>query len=212
GIEMKRKLLALLIVVLVMSFVVMAEDVLIYEANFSKNDSRDVCWEPMVGDWEMDGGFMINYDTSSVNTNITQELEQSGMYTFIYEYKMAYIETSVSWAPMAGLHFMANDDISDNRGDSYLMWHDSQNIQLYKTTSNTLAELQQVPNYPAIVGDERVVRVEYDTRNGEIKGFIDGELVIHVIDPKPLVDGSFVSLRTSQTAVEFDYLKIWVRK
>lgn len=207
-----KRLLVLFVALLVLSSLALAEDVLIYESYFSDQDSRDVYWDPVVGDWEASSDGMTNYDTVSSNTICSQELDQLGEQIFVYEYKMYYDQAAAAWAPLAGLHFMATDDTSANRGDSYLMWHDNENIQFYKGSPDGLVLLKQVPGYPVIVGDQRVVRVEYNANNGEIKAYVDGSPVMELVDTEPLVDGSFISLRTSLSAVTFEYVKVWVRK
>lgn len=66
---MKKKLLLLVVCVLVLSVMVFAEDVLIYEANFEKTDSKNVFWDGLVGDWEVYGGGLVGHDTTDQNTN-----------------------------------------------------------------------------------------------------------------------------------------------
>ena len=209
---MYKKLFALICALLMFSAFALAEDILIYEANFTKDDDPSkVNWVSYDGDWSIESGLMVNYDTSSQNTAITQELDQSKEGIYIYEYKMSYFETSVTWGPMSGLHFMASQPDGATRGESYLMWHDRENIQFYKCTNNRLNYLQQVAGYLVGIYDERLVRIELNTKTGEIKGYIDGELVIDVVDTSPHKSGKYISLRTSSTATEFDYVRVWFR-
>jgi hypothetical protein len=207
-----RKNLFVLFAVLVLAFTVFAADTLIYEANFDKTDSKKVSWEPVIGEWEIVKGAMSNYDMSNWNTNIYQDVDQIGEGVFIYEYKVTYDDEGGGNAPAAGLHFMATDGEADNRGDSYLVFQDNIELQLYKCVSGGIMAVQRIPGFGAVVGKSYVVRIEYTTKTGNVKIFLDNELVIDWKDVEPLVDGSVISFRTNTTEASYDYVKIWYRK
>ncbi|MDD2431574.1 MAG: hypothetical protein PHD88_06510 [Firmicutes bacterium] len=209
---MKNRILALIAVVLLLSIGIFAEDILIYEANFDKTDDRSVDWDPVVGDWEVYDGGLSGYDLSNTNTIASQELEQLGDHVFIYEYKVNYDISGGQWSPAAGLHFMASDGYDVNRGESYLVFQDYGRVQLYRASAGTLTHVTQVEGYPAIEGHPSVIRVEYDVKAGIIDVYLDGNSVLQWVDPNPIFDGDFISVRTNMTAVTYDYIKVWVRK
>lgn len=209
---MKKVLLGLLLCLFVVSAVAVAEDILIFEANFDKTDSRNVYFDPVVGDWEVENGGLVGYDTSDVNTNAVQELDQLGEYTFIYEYKVHYDFSGGQWSPAAGLHFMCSDGYATNRGESYLVFQDYGRVQLYRASGGGLTHVTQVDGYPAPDGGFSVIRVEYNVKTGEIDVYLNGNLVLQWVDTNPISDGYYISVRTNMTAVTYDYIKVWVRK
>lgn len=209
---MRQKLFVIISVIFILSTLAFCEDTLIYEANFDKTDSKKIDWFPVIGDWEIIGGGMVGYDLENTNTNISQELEQFGAYTFIYEYKITYDLSGGQWSPAAGLHFMATDGEDLNRGESYLVFNDYGRVQLYRASAGTLTHVTQVDGFPAIEGQSSVIRVEYNSKTGEIDIFLNDVLVLEWTDPEPLYDGVYISLRTNMTAVTYDYVKVWVRK
>ena len=209
---MKKKLLLLVVCVLVLSVMVFAEDVLIYEANFEKTDSKNVFWDGLVGDWEVYGGGLVGHDTTDQNTNAVQELDQVGEYTFIYEYKVTYDYSGGPWSPAAGLHFMCSNGYATNRGDSYLVFQDYGRMILYKATNDALAKVAEKDGHPAPDGGSSVVRVEYNAKTGDMDVYLNGELVIQWTDMDPIIDGAYLSVRPNMTAVTYDYIKVWVRK
>ncbi len=209
---MNKKIVFVVVAMLMVASLALAADTLIYEANFDKTDSKKNDWIPVVGDWEIASGMMINNDINNGNTNIYQELEQVGDATFIYEYKVTYDAKGSEWAPAAGIHFMASDGEAAQRGDSYLVFQDFNEMQLYKCEAGGINAVQRVPGFPAVLGRTNVVRAEYNTKTGSIKVFLNGELVIDWTDSDPLFDGLAISFRTNGTAASYDYIKVWVRK
>ncbi len=210
---MNKRILTVVMVLLALTVsVVAAEGTLIYEANFNKTDKKNVYWEPVNGDWDEDGEHMINGDINDGNTNIFQELDQIGDGTWIYEYKVTYDVKGSQWAPAAGLHFMCSDGEASNRGDSYLVFQDYAEIQLYRSIGNGLSAVLRIPGFPAIVGQTSIVRVEYNTKTGLITVYLNGENILEWTDEDPIVDGQFISLRTNGTQATYDYVKVWFKK
>jgi hypothetical protein len=209
---MNKRFMAVLLVMLVLTVSVFAAETLVYEANFNKTDKKDVFWEPVNGEWETDGEHMVNFDTNDGNTNIFQELDQVGDGTWIYEYKVTYDIKGGMWAPAAGMHIMCSEPDAPQRGDSYLIFQDLNEMQLYRCSGGAITAVMQVPGFPAIVGQTVVVRTEYNTLTGNIKVFLNGDLVIDWTDDEPIFDGQFISLRTNQTQASYDYVKVWYKK
>lgn len=209
---MKRKVLSVVMVLMVLAVSSFASGTLVYEANFNKTDSKKIDWVPFSGDWDIDGEFMVNADLSNGNTNIWQELDQYGDGTWTYEYKVTYDVKGGEWAPAAGFHFMVSDAEAPQRGDSYLVFQDLNEMQLYRCEAGGIVAVQRIPGFPAVVGKTSVVRVVYDTKSGLIEIFLNDVKVIEWIDDNPILDGQYISLRTNQTGASYDYVKVWFKK
>lgn len=209
---MKRKTMIVFMALLVLTVSALAAETLVYEANFNKTDKKNVYWEPIVGEWDDDGEHLVNTDVNSGNTNIFQELDQVGDGTWIYEYKVTFDAKSNQWAPAAGLHFMCSDGEDPNRGDSYLVFQDYAEIQLYRAVGGGLNAVLRIPGFPAVVGQTSIVRIEYNTKIGLITINLNGEKVLEWTDDDPIVDGQFISFRTNGTQASYDYIKVWFKK
>ncbi len=209
---MKRKTLTVLLALFVLTVSALAAETLVYEANFNKTDKKNVYWEPVVGEWDDDGEHMINTDINEGNTNIFQELDQVGDGTWIYEYKVTFDAKGSQWAPAAGLHFMCSDGEAPQRGDSYLVFQDFAEIQLYRCSGGGISAVLRIPGFPAVVGKTSVVRIEYNTKTGLITINLNGVKVLEWTDDDPIVDGQFISLRTNGTQASYDYVKVWLKK
>ena len=209
---MFKKLVVGFTVLIVLTMSALAADTLIYEANFNKNDAKKVKWLPGEGEWEIEKDTMVNYDIMSLDTNIYQELEQFSDGTYIYEYKVTYLESGNEYAPAAGLHFMASDGETANRGDSYLVFQDNNSMQLYRSIAGSMYNVTLVPGFGAVVGDTSVIRTEYNTKTGLIKVYLNDTLVIEFADTDPIMDGIAISFRTNGTVAAYDYVKVWFRK
>lgn len=209
---MSKKLVISFIVLVVLTMSALAADTLIYEANFNKNDAKKVKWLSVEGEWEIEKDTMVNYDIMSLDTNIYQELEQFGDGTYIYEYKVTYLEQGNEYAPAAGLHFMASDGEATNRGDSYLVFQDNSSMQLYRSIAGSMYNVLLIPGFGAVVGDTSVIRTEYNTKTGLIQVYLNNTLVIEYGDTDPIMDGIAISLRTNGTVAAYDYVKVWFRK
>lgn len=206
-----KKVFAIFLV-LAFAAVSFAAPQLIYEANFNKTDGKEVDWVPVNGEWDIDGEFMVGYDLADGNTNIWQELAQYGDGKFIYEYKITYDASGGQYAPAAGLHFMASDGDLPQRGNSYMVFQDLNEMQLYRCEGGGISGVVLTKMNPAVVGMTHVVRVEYETEIGRITVYLDDALVIEWFDELPIYDGDFISLRTNQTAASYDYVKVWFEK
>ena len=208
-----KKTIGILLLMLALAVFSLAADVLIYEANFDKTDSKKVDWMPVSGEWDIFNGKMVNYDVNHNNTNIYQELEQFGAGVFIYEYKFIPENKTKDFTPAAGLHFMASDGENASRGDSYLIFQDANETQIYRSRNGLLGSaIVQKPGFGCTLGKESVVRVEYDNTTGLIVVNVNGKKIAEWTDNVPLKDGLFISLRSNCTEVSYDYVKVWFRK
>lgn len=208
-----KKIIGILLLMLALAVSSLAADVLIYEANFDKTDSKKVDWMPVSGEWDIYNGKIINYDANHNNTNIYQELEQFGAGLFIYEYKFIPENKTKDFTPAVGLHFMASDGEDASRGDSYLIFQDANEAQIYRARNGILGSaIVQEPGFGCALGKETVIRVEYDNTTGLIVVYVNGKKAAEWTDSEPIEEGLFISLRSNSTAVSYDYVKVWFRK
>lgn len=190
----------------------MGKETLLYKANFDKSDTRNVDWIPVYGEWDILGSQMVNFDLGNNNTNIYQDLEQTGKGLFIYEYKVTPENKSKDYAPCVGLHFMASDGEHAARGDSYLIFQDAKELQIYRSRKGILGQaIVQVPGFGCAIGQESVIRVEYHNTKGLIVVYVNGKKAVDWTDFDPIKEGYFISLRTNCTAASYDYVKVWFR-
>ena len=208
-----KKTMGILLLMFALAVFSLAADVLIYEANFDKTDSKKVDWMPVSGEWDIINSKMVNFDSNHNNTNIYQELEQFGTGVYIYEYKFIPENRSKEYAPAAGLHFMASDGENASRGDSYLIFQDANETQIYRSRNGILGSaIVQKPGFGCALGKETVIRIEYDNTTGLIVVYVNGKKAAEWTDNEPIEEGLFISLRSNCTAVSYDYVKVWFRK
>ncbi|MGI6532824.1 MAG: hypothetical protein ACOX29_10390 [Bacillota bacterium] len=93
-----------------------AEDILIFEANFDKTDSRNVYFDPVVGDWEVENGGLVGYDTSDVkHQRCTGARPARRIHLHLRIQGALRLQRRSIWSPAAGLHFMCSDATPPNR-------------------------------------------------------------------------------------------------
>lgn len=155
-------------------------------------------WITVVGGWEAQ---WVNYDGTSVNTNAYAEVEQEGP-RLIYEWTVRYDATTFRLGPAAGIHFLADSGTDDNRGNSYLVFQDSEFIRVYKAGSGRLTKMIDFPATVA-VGETHTYRVEFNTESGELTVYRNMEEIGSWTDPSPLKSGKYISLRTNGTNAVF---------
>lgn len=209
---MKKRVGLIVLLLMVLTISALGKEVLLYEANFDNSDARDVDWIPVYGEWDILGSQMVNFDLIHNNTNIYQELEQFGEGVFIYEYKFTPDNRSKDYAPCVGLHFMASDGEHAARGDSYLIFQDANELQIYRSRKGNLGQaIVQVPGLGCALGQESIVRIEYHNTTGLIEVYVNGKKAADWTDHNPIDEGYFISLRTNCTAASYDYVKVWFR-
>ncbi|HHV54834.1 MAG TPA: hypothetical protein GXX55_05230 [Firmicutes bacterium] len=185
-----------------------AEPTVLYSEEF---DTMPAGWVPVEGDWGIENGQLVNYDTYSTLTNIYFPIEQKGK-VLIYEWEVSMYDAVSSWAPLAGVHFLADSGEDGNHGNSYFLFQASTVLKLYKSENNKLVAQWDMREYAAVVGETYRFKVIFDTTTGKMQVYLNDELVKEWVDPNPIPSGSFVAFRTNNTKAGFSYLRISVQE
>ena len=104
---------------------------------------------------------------------------------------------------------MASSATAANRGDGYLVWFDGggRRVVAYEVVADALFTRAEAP---VDVDDQwATYRVEYDPATGRLDVYRGAQSLLTWTDPSPAATGSYLSLRTNATAVEFDDLKVY---
>lgn len=181
-----------------------AEPVVIYDQDF---DQPPVDWVAVAGDWAVENGQMKNYDPYTDITNVYAKVPQQGK-VLTYEWEVSMVEAYASWAPLAGVHFLADSGTEPNHGNSYFLFQASTVLKLYKSVDNKLVAQWDMPEYAAVVGETYRFKVVFHTDTGLMQVYLNDQLVKEWTDPQPIVSGDYVAFRTNQTVAGFSYLKI----
>lgn len=158
-------------------------------------------FKPVVGNWAVENGAYVNSDNTNNNTQADAEVDQSGKvltWTFTIEFR----DTTFSLGPAAGMHILADSVDDPARGNSYLVFQDSDFIRLYRAGGGRLTKVMDFP-VTAKVGDKFSYKVVFNTESGEMKIYRNDQLVGEWTDALPLKSGKYVSLRSNGTAAAF---------
>jgi|LSQX01.1.fsa_nt_gb hypothetical protein len=164
-------------------------------------------FKSVVGTWSVEGDVIKNTDLSSANTNAYASVAQSGE-VLTYEWTVKFNSTTFSLGPAAGMHILANEATSNNRGNSYLVFQDKEFIRLYRASGGSLPKVNDYATPVVSVGDKLTYKVVFNTKTGLMQIYRDGELIGTYTDPAPFKSGSYISLRTNGTAAEFSNIKV----
>lgn len=159
-------------------------------------------WTPVVGSWSVSGSAYKNSDTTSNNTIAYAAVEQSGTEITV-QWTTTFGPTAFSMGPAAGMHLMASEASSAQRGISYLVFQDQNYIRIYKSSGSSLAKTGDLPTPIVEPGQTFTYRVVFNTKTGLLTVYRDGKEMGTYLDPSPIQSGSFISLRTNGSVAEF---------
>ena len=168
-------------------------------------------WIPVDGAWRLANDQMVNTDLSSPLTNNYMALKQEGR-VLVYEWEVSMHKAAAAWAPLAGVHFLADSGTLGDHGNSYLLFQSSGVLKLYKSVDNVLVGQWEMPAYAAQVGRTYRFKVIFNTATGLMQIYIDDQLVREWTDPKPIQSGDYVAFRTNHTEAGFSYLRVSVSR
>lgn len=157
-------------------------------------------WTSLVGGWAAEGGALVNSDGVNGNTQAYAEVAQSGE-TVIYTWTVDFRNTTFSLGPAAGMHIMSDDATHAQRGNSYLVFQDSDFIRIYKA-AGALTKVADLP-VTAAVGDKHTYRVEFNTASGLMQVYRNDVLAGEWRDSLPLKSGQYISVRTNGSIAAF---------
>ncbi|MCX7606434.1 MAG: glycosyl hydrolase family 18 protein, partial [Bacteroidia bacterium] len=161
-------------------------------------------WVGGSGTWSVSNGTLLQSDVTSSNTGYHHLVLQDSRILYRTRARLTNSTGNRRW----GFHLLADDPSLAQRGNSYLIWfrYDTQEIQVYETIANTLYLRWSTP-FALTVGGDYLVEVVYDS--GYIGIWVDGIFVGEWTDTTPLLSGSYISLRTNQAQVEWDFFEVW---
>ncbi len=165
-------------------------------------------WSSHVGTWNLVSNELKQTDESSTNTNISIPVSQNNQSSFLYEWKGKIEGTGTN--RRFGIHFFSDDATQTNRNNSYLVyWYPDQGkCRLHKATGNTLNFITET-NASFNASNWYNFKVLYNPTTGEIKTFLDNNLVLTHTDSSPLQTGNAISFRTGEATAYFDDVKIY---
>lgn len=165
-------------------------------------------WSSHVGTWNLVSNELKQTDESSANTNISIPLTQNNQSRFLYEWKGKIEGTGTN--RRFGMHFFSDDATQSNRNNSYLVyWYPDQGkCRLHKATGNTLNFITET-NVSFNASNWYNFKVLYNPTTGEIKTFLDNNLVLTHTDSSPLQSGNSISFRTGEATAYLDDIKVY---
>ncbi len=171
-----------------------------------ENNSVSSNWNIQGGTWNVSAGSLHQSEGSATNANLYSALNQNPDNIFLYHLKINIQGTENESG--VGLIFFADDATFTN--NSYLAFFNTvQNkVQVYKYISGvkTLIAEENVQIVKNLNADLKIV---YEPEIGKIQGFIDNTLALEFIDETPLISGSYFSLNTNLSVVDFDEVGVY---
>ncbi len=176
--------------------------------SFDENDNN---WIPVTGNFLLNGGKYEFTDVNESNSNTYLEVAQVGTNTYLYVWDQTI--TSNQSNQRAGIHFFCDNPNLPNRGNSYFVYlrESSDEAQIYSVTNDAFTLESSVP-FTVNSGESYNCKVIYSPASGNIKLFLNNELVSQWADASPLTTGSFISLRSGGCAVQFDNVKVYASR
>jgi len=165
-------------------------------------------WTSQTGTWAINSGTLQHTNEGIANSNIYADLAQDDQHVYLYNWQG---EINGSGANRrAGIHFFCSDPTLDQRGDSYMVfWRVDQNkCQIYKSTGNSIMLMTD----DDVVIDANVnydFKILFDPSTGNIKAFLDDELVSEWTDPSPFVLGNSISPRSGNAIGIYDNFRVY---
>ncbi len=165
-------------------------------------------WTSYSGAFTRTGGKIVCEEESNSNTNYSRVVTQNIYWKYLYHSKIRMYGTLAN--QRAGFHFFNSDATQTNRGNSYFVFlrTNTDKVQIYKVTSNTFT-LQTDDSFTIDPNIEYDVKTTYDPTTGWIHVYVNDVLASSWQDPNPLTTGSSISLRSAETKVTYDDVRVY---
>lgn len=165
-------------------------------------------WTMASGNYYILNDRLHQTDTVNTNTNVYIDVNQTNNGSWLYHFS-ARLWPGASNRRF-GIHIFADSPTSPNRGNSYLIWFrgDNQTLEIYETVNDVL---NRMVIQPMTIGDYvwYEYKVVYDPGTGKIEVFQESNLIGAWTDPTPLTAGGYVSLRTNETHMDYENLRMF---
>lgn len=165
-------------------------------------------WNAGAGNAYILNGALHQTDTLTTNTNFYLDVGQNASHTYLYHLKTRLWSGTTN--RRMGIHIMADNPLGANRGNSYLIWFrgDNQTVQIYETINDQLNTRVTQPTTvaPFVWYD---IKITYNPGSGLIEVYQEDQKVATWTDSSPLLNGSFISLRSNQAHCDFDNVRVY---
>lgn len=160
-------------------------------------------WQMTDGSWSIMAHALQQSDESVNNTNLYALLNQSLSNEYVYEWKGTTSGSGTN--RRSGFHFASDNGALPNRGNSYFVWFrlDNQNLQFYKVTNDVFSLVHTIP-FVTIPNQEYLYRVIYNRISGQIRVYVNNQLVGQWTDSNPYANGQYVSFRSGHSIYRVD--------
>ncbi|MEM7370649.1 MAG: CUB domain-containing protein [Bacteroidota bacterium] len=170
-------------------------------------------WGTPSGNWQIVGGALRQADEQAGNTNAYLPLTQVKGHTYLYHWRAKVLSEGNN--RRFGLHFFSSKGNTSQRGDSYMVWfryHENKpdKVEVYRFDDDSNPDILE----SAIVSLKRNqwhdCRVMYNPATAQVEVYLDRKKVLSWKDDRPPhQSGSFLSLRTGNSRVEFDDIRVY---
>ncbi len=165
-------------------------------------------WVNISGDWSINSGELQQTNEDSSNTNIYIPLAQDSLSVYLYQWKMKI--DGIGADRRAGLHFFCDDASQTNRGNSYMAYFrvDDNKVQIHKCIDDVFY-IKTNDTYQIALNTWYDYKIMFEPSTGKITAFIDDILVSVWTDSLPHTSGNYLSLRTGNSNVMYDALRVF---
>ena len=166
-------------------------------------------WIQKTGSWSINNQQLKQSDETLSNTNIYLSLNQNLSNRTLYHFSAKIYGSGTN--RRAGFHFACSRPDSLNRYDGYFVWLrvDNSTLQFYKVVNDNFGS--PVASFPLQInaGQQYDYKVIYDRISGKIWMYQNDVLVGTYTDPNPYANGSYISFRTGNAAMDVDFLRAY---
>ncbi|MBX7093385.1 MAG: T9SS type A sorting domain-containing protein [Flavobacteriales bacterium] len=176
------------------------------------NDNFDVAinseWTNQSGIWNITSARLNQSDEAQGNGNLYTSLTQDATHAYLYHWQANMGGSGNN--RRSGLHFFCDNPSLTNRGNSYFVYFrvDNNKCQIYEVV-NDVFTLMTDDDFTIAPSTWYDYKITYDPSTGEIKAYVNNVLASQWTDPSPLQSGNSISIRTGNTNVLFDDLKVY---
>jgi uncharacterized lipoprotein YddW (UPF0748 family)/PKD repeat protein len=165
-------------------------------------------WSIPNGSWATNSGKLQQTDVAISNTNAYLPLSQNLSNRYVYNFRAAIAGTGTN--RRAGVHLFVSDPTLNERGNSILVWFrlDDDKIQLYQTAGNVLGSTLQVTDFNFTANQYYDFSIMYDRISGDLRIYIDNNLISSYILASPYSSGDFVSFRSGNSEFKIEEFRV----
>jgi len=165
------------------------------------------------GTWVVNGGCLIQTDTSVNNTNIYAALNQGLSNRYLYDFNVKMDPATCGTNQHRfGIHFYCDNGSLTNRGNSYFIFfrQETSKLEFYRVENDVFTQVFVINNIVTTLGQWYNIKVIHDRITGKISVYRDNILLGTWTDPNPLTTtANHFSFRTGHSKVYFNEIKVY---